>query len=139
MRFGVAVHVLVMLALEEGARTSTGIAASVNTNPVVIRRILGLLQAAGLVRGHTGAGGGFELARWPENVSLAQVFRAVEADGPAPPAHRPNRKCPVGRHVSAVLASIGTQAERAFLASLARHTLADAVARVRREAGAELS
>jgi Rrf2 family protein len=138
VRFGVAVHVLVMLALEERPQTSAYVAASVDTNPVVIRRILGRLRAAKLVRGHTGPGGGFELARPAASITLEQVFRAVEP-GAAPPTHRPNRKCPVGRHVSGVLAAIGSQAERAFLASLARHTVADTVGRVRREAGAALS
>lgn len=138
-RFGVAVHILVMLALFDQPQNSARVAESVDTNPVVIRRILGLLQRAGLVRGRTGPGGGFRLARAAQAVTLEQVFRAVEADGAAPPAHRPNRKCPVGRNVSTVLASIGRRAERAFLATLAGQTLADTASQVRRRAGVELS
>jgi len=92
----------------------------------------------GLVRGRTGPGGDFRLARAAQTVTLEQVFRTVEAGGAAPPAHRPNRKCPVGRNVSTVLASIGRRAERAFPAALAGHTLADTVGQVRRRAGAGL-
>jgi Rrf2 family protein len=139
VRFGVAVHTLVMLALFDEPQNSTRIAESVDTNPVVIRRILGLLERAGLVHGRTGPGGGFRLARPAHAITLEQVFRAVEASGAAPAAHRPNRKCPVGRTVSVVLAAIGKRAERAFLSALAGQTLADAVGQVRRGAGAGLS
>ena len=48
-RFTVTVHILALLALEQKPLSSKYIAASVNTNPVVIRRILGLLSRAGLV------------------------------------------------------------------------------------------
>ncbi len=139
VRFGVAVHILVMLALDGEAQNSARIAESVDTNPVVIRRILGLLQRAGLVHGRTGPGGGFRLARGAQSITLEQVFRAVEEGGPAPAAHRSNRKCPIARNVSTVLATIGNRAERAFLATLAGLTLADAVTQVRRSAGSELS
>jgi Iron-dependent Transcriptional regulator len=48
-RFSVAVHILTLLAHEQGrALTSEYIAGSVNTNPVVIRRMLGLLSKAAL-------------------------------------------------------------------------------------------
>ncbi len=139
VRFGVAVHILVMLALAGEPQNSARIAESVDTNPVVIRRLLGLLQRAGLVRGRTGPGGGFRLARPAQAITLDQVFRAVEDEGPAPSRHRANRKCPIARNVSTVLAAVGERAERAFLATLARQSLADAVGQVRKAAGAELA
>ncbi|GHO72696.1 hypothetical protein KSD_04670 [Ktedonobacter sp. SOSP1-85] len=60
-RFTVALHTLSWMALVARQReivTSDQIAASVNTNPVVIRRILGLLEKAHLVivQHRTGAG-----------------------------------------------------------------------------------
>jgi DNA-binding IscR family transcriptional regulator len=66
-RFAVATHVLTSLALaaedDPGARlTSDELAASINTSPVVVRRIIGRLQAAGLVVAQTGRGGGAALA-----------------------------------------------------------------------------
>jgi len=132
VRFAIAVHMLVLLALGEEIQNSATIAGSVRTHPVVIRRILGLLVRAGLVTGRTGPHGGFRLARTADSITLDEVFRAVEQDGAAPPAHRPNPKCPVGRHVADVLGTIGERAEQAFLGSLARETVAGAARRVRR-------
>ncbi len=132
VRFAVAVHVLVLLALSDQARNSAVLAGSVGTNPVVIRRLLGLLQRAGLVHGRTGPGGGFRLARPAASITLADVFRAVEGGGAAPARHRPNAACPVGGAVPAVLQRIGERAERAFLASLAGETLAGTARRVSR-------
>jgi Rrf2 family protein len=136
VRFAVAVHVLVLLALAEEAQNSATIAESVGTHPVVIRRILGWLQRAGLVTGRSGPRGGFRLARDPGAIPLDEVFRAVESDGAAPPAHRPNPRCPVGRHVSRLLDTIGSRAERAFLGALAAETVAGTARRMRRESGA---
>src|SRR5438876_1217231 len=45
-RFAVAVHALTLLASEDRPLTSEHIAGSVNTNPVVIRRVLAALVAA---------------------------------------------------------------------------------------------
>ena len=50
-RFTVAIHILSLLALTKGeSRTSEELATSVNTNPVVIRKILGILRKAGLIQ-----------------------------------------------------------------------------------------
>ena len=125
VRFAVAVHVLVLLALGDEPVSSALLAGSVGTNPVVIRRLLGLLRRAGLVRGRIGPGGGFQLARPAGAITLEDVFLAVEGGGAAPARHRPNAACPVGGAVPQVLRRIGERAERAFLASLAGETLAD--------------
>jgi Rrf2 family protein len=136
VRFAVAVHVLVLLALAEEPLSSASIAENVNTHAVVIRRILGLLQRAGLVVGRSGPGGGFRLGRTPESITLDQVFHAVDESGAVPLTHRPNPKCPVGAHVSSVLCTVGRRAEKAFLETLGGQTLAATVNQVRRKAGA---
>lgn len=138
VRFAVAVHVLVLLGLHDEPQSSALIAGSVSTHPVVIRRILGLLQRARLVVGRTGPGGGFRLARAPETITLDEVFRAVEEAGAEPARHRPNPRCPVGCNVASVLDDIGANAGRAFLGALAGQTVGDAIRKVRRRAGAAL-
>jgi len=78
-RYAVALHVLVALAdLGGEGATSELLARSVNTNPVVVRRILGMLVQAGLVAGKGGRGGGYHLAREPKRIPLDAVLRAVE-------------------------------------------------------------
>ncbi|MFZ1701010.1 MAG: Rrf2 family transcriptional regulator, partial [Pyrinomonadaceae bacterium] len=69
-----AVHILTMLAKagDENVKSEC-IAGSVNTNPVVIRRILGQLNTAGLVASQTGAFGGTRLAKLPGDISLCEI------------------------------------------------------------------
>src|SRR5437870_12962868 len=95
-RFAMAVHVLAVLAYKEGDPvTSALLAAGVNTNPVVIRRLLLALQRAKLVETRKGVGLGSRLSRSPARINLAQVFRAFEAEeSSAVPSRRPNHACP---------------------------------------------
>ena len=61
-RFAVAIHTLVLLAAKVGKPTSSDyIAGSVGTNPVLIRRLMGDLRAAGIVGSRAGATGGFSM------------------------------------------------------------------------------
>jgi Rrf2 family protein len=133
-RFAVAVHVLSLLALEESGEpvTSDYVAGSVKTNPVVVRRILGLLRRAGLVRIQPGPRGGARLARPASKILLADVYHAVE-DGQLLSLHRnaPNPRCPVGRHIGSVLGRVFGEAEAALEATLRRRTLGDVVGSVR--------
>jgi len=81
-RFAVAVHALAVLAWHTQAPCSSReIAASVATNAVVIRRLLGQLARAGVVEASYGARGGFRLARPAAKISLRDVYAAVEEGG----------------------------------------------------------
>jgi len=138
-RFAVAIHILTLLTQEPDVpATSEYIASSVNTNPVVIRRTLGGLRRAGLVRSQGGAGGGWRLARDAEAITLRDVYRAVEEEDEAvfPLHHRPpNPNCPVGRHIQRALAVHFAAATRALEDELARRTVADVLREVRALAG----
>ncbi len=79
-RFAVAVHALSLLAHHGRALDSPFIAGSVNTNPTVVRRVLGKLARAGLVSTQEGAGGDTTLARAAARITLADVYRAVEGE-----------------------------------------------------------
>jgi Rrf2 family protein len=127
------VHVLAVLAYKEGeAVTSALLAGSVNTNPVVIRRLLRLLQAAGFIETHKGAGAGSRLNRAPGHITLADVYQAVETDEPfAAHAKRPNQSCPVGNCIQAALEKVFASAEAALQQELAKTTLADILESVR--------
>jgi Rrf2 family protein len=126
-RFAFAVHVLALLAQQEGVPLSSEIiAGSVNTNPALIRRLLTMLAQAGLTTSQLGAGGGALLARAPGNITLLEVYRAVE-ESQLFGLHReePNPACMVGRNIQHVLRGIMDDAQRAMEASLAARTVAD--------------
>lgn len=127
-RFAFAVHVLALLSLQAGVPLSSEmIAGSVNTNPALIRRLLTMLADAGLTTSQLGAGGGALLARAANQITLLEIYRAVE-DTQLFGLHReePNPACIVGRNIQGVLRSIISEAQQAMEASLAARTLADA-------------
>lgn len=125
-RFAVSVHILAYLAYRQRAAVPSGeIAASVDTHPVVIRRLLSALVKARIVTAQKGATGGFALALPPARISLRDIYRAVEphpARGLAPFA--PNPRCPVGAHIHAILESTLLQLQASMEAGLAHVTLA---------------
>ena len=132
-RFAMAVHVLAVLAYKQGDRvTSSYLAASVNTNPVIIRRLLLTLQKAKLVDTSKGAGSGSRLDRSPARISLAEVYNAVEEeDAFTMPRREPNKRCPVGQCIQDELERVFSSAENAMLEQLGRKTVADIVNSVR--------
>src|SRR3954452_4346845 len=104
-KLSVGIHMLTIFALKRGdGLTSEFIAGSVNTNPVVIRRLLGSLRDAGLVESKTGVGGGWSLLVDPERISLLDILRAVEPHNELFALHRsePNHECPCGLYIQEV-------------------------------------
>src|SRR5689334_5646686 len=127
-RFAVAIHTLLVLAAKSGQPTSSDyIASSVGTNPVLIRRLMGELRAAGLVASRAGATGGFVLAKEMERIGLDEVYRAVEADPLFARHEKINPKCPIGRAVGPLLDRVLGEAESTMLRSLKSTTLAELV------------
>ncbi len=126
-QFSMAVHVLAMLAgSRDDNMKSDCIAASVNTNPVVIRRLLSQLNQANLVTSQTGANGGTRLARCPNEINLAEVYKAVSCGEVfALRTASPNKDCPVGRNIEAVLCDLQKEIDSSIEEKLSKHTLQD--------------
>ena len=133
--FTIALHILTWMASASQQleiMTSDQIAASVNTNPVFIRRILGRLHKAHLVNVHRGTSAGWTLARPSESISLLEVYQAVQQQ-PLFELHHtlPNQVCPVGRSIQPALNHFYSDAEAAMKQQLAQvsvaHVLAEAV------------
>lgn len=124
-RFAMAAHALAVLAQSREGYSSAFVASSVNTHAVFLRRILGELVAAGLVAAREGRAGGYRLARPAGEITLADVYRAVEPEGPLTesPAE-PNVRCPVGAGMRRAFARTAGVAEDGLLAALARETVA---------------
>ena len=124
-RFAVAVHILTIMArAKDEPIKSDQMASSVNTNPVVIRRILCELARAELVTSQTGAAGGSRLARKPNQISLCDVYQAVEG-GDVFVLHRqpPSRRCPIGGNIETVLGEVLEEVNLAVERALARTTI----------------
>jgi Rrf2 family protein len=134
-RFAVAVHITALLATMEGQPcTSEWIAGSVNTNPVVVRRLLSALAKAGLVSSTRGSTGGSVLARPADGISLLDIHRAVdEEEEPALHNQPPNKDCPVGRNIQTVLVRVMERADAARDAVLSTTKLSEVVGALRFE------
>jgi Rrf2 family protein len=131
-RFAVGVHLLTALAANPGkVLRSEDVADSVSTNPVVVRRLFSLMTGAGLIRPRLGPGGGFELARPAMDITLRNVFAALES-GVLFTEHRspPSASCPVGAHILPVLREATERAAEALEEELSRTTIADIAAEV---------
>ncbi len=127
-RFTVAVHTLLAIYVlgKEYKMTSDFIASSVNVNPVVIRRTLSSLKAAGIIDVKAGSGGA-ALIKDADDITLYDIYTAVDCvDGDLFNFHEnPNPECPVGKNIHAVLDTHLTDAQTALENELKSVTLSD--------------
>jgi len=125
-RFTIAVHILSIIQQNPSTIcTSEFMAESVNTNPVVIRKILSYLKKAGIVQVRRGTGGA-SLTRGLDTLTLLEVFRSVEVVEEDQLFHlheNPNPDCPIGANIQAVLELILVQAQEAMEQVLANITM----------------
>lgn len=106
-RFAMATHIMTALALENGKLNSGYLAESLNTNPVVVRRILSELQKAGLLTTEAGRSGGARLARKASAITLYDVYAAVDVgDLFAYNPNDPNKQCPLSCKMRSVLSPV---------------------------------
>lgn len=131
MKCSVAVHCLLFIWEARGkARvTSTLLAQSTGCNPVVIRNILSALKKAGLITVPRGQGGA-ELCRDPEQITLYQIYAALEPQGLTSligihPCD--GRACPVAQNIRRVLRHPYRQIEDAIAATMDGITLASLI------------
>ena len=132
-RFAVAVHVLSLMAWAgEEPLKSEQVAESVNTNPVVIRRMLLDLAQAGLVVSQTGSMGGSRLATDPAKTTLLDVYQALECGGVFSLSRKPpSRECPVGVNIETVLGEVLQEVDSAVELVLKNITINDVVQRLK--------
>lgn len=125
-RFSVAVHILCLLGMNRGEhQTSEWIAGSVNTNPVVIRRLIGMLKKANMVQVRAGTGGA-TLMKEPSDITLLDVYQAVEVVGEGELFHmheNPNPECLIGANIQNVLEGVLGRAQIAMERVLAGITI----------------
>ena len=129
-RLTIAAHTLAWIGLYQRqgheVATSEQIAGSANTNPVVIRRLLGELRQAGLVESRRGIGAGWTLTRELKSITLLDVYDAIEP-GPLFALHRaaPDEGCVIGHGIQPALQDVYAGIECTVRAELAKTTLED--------------
>ncbi|WP_066073087.1 Rrf2 family transcriptional regulator [Neobacillus soli] len=129
-RFSVGIHILSLLEINKGGVSSSDfIAKSVNTNPVVIRKIIGMLKNAGLVNVRPGIAGA-EPARDLSEITLLDVYKAVNVvqEKALFSVHEsPNPACLVGRNIQDTIGPLFSEAQLAMEKSLGNVTVEDVV------------
>ena len=133
-RLAIAIHTAGILAVMKdcGHISSEKIAESVSTNSVVIRRIIGLLVKHKLVEVQMGTGGGSRLTRPPDEITLAEIYLALEEGALFQvPLLKNEHCCSLGITVRPVISEVLQEAENELLKKLQSITLADVMQNVK--------
>lgn len=113
---------------------SQRLAASVNTNPVVVRRLLLALRRARLIETFTGKHGGARLRKKPNQIPLVAIYDAVACRPVIPMNERKAfQQCHVSCHMKSIMRGVAESTEQAVREHLRGISLAQLVRKVRRE------
>jgi DNA-binding IscR family transcriptional regulator len=129
-RFTVGVHILALIELnKESISSSEFLAGSVNTNPTLIRKIMGMLKKAKLIDVQPGIAGA-KLAKESSNIKLLDVYKAVDVvqDKELFSVHEnPSPLCPVGRNIQDSITPVLSAAQLALEKVLGNVTIEDII------------
>ncbi|EAZ81995.1 Rrf2 family transcriptional regulator [Algoriphagus machipongonensis] len=124
-RFATAIHILTLLAdSEEEWMSSDWIAGSININPVMVRKEIGVLTKAGLVESRKGKVGGSKLAKRSSDIRLDEIYLAVKnSDVLGKKNLKPNVLCPIGKNINQKLGSLFSEIDNSVIDELHGKTL----------------
>ncbi|MGQ5708877.1 Rrf2 family transcriptional regulator [Lactobacillus sp. PSON] len=128
-RFSDSIHLLAFIHIFQGkvSLTSDNIASSIETSPVMVRRLMGELKKAKLLETRHGAADP-KITKPLNEISLLDIYLAVEKDKPLFEIdYNTNPKCPVGGNIQSTLEEFYSQAEIAAKAKLNQTKLSDVV------------
>lgn len=130
----IALHIVGFLASANGAPlTSETMAAVYGTNPVMLRRVLGKLQKAGLVNTQRGIHGGSTLSRPASEINLREVYEAVQEEKSVLPKYSDKCSGPVAPVLGDYLNNLFSEAEEALRSKLEQVSVAQMDRSVRRK------
>lgn len=125
-RLSLALHTLGHMAGDPTQmQTSASIAEHAGTNPVVVRRVLGKLREAGLLTSEKGHAGGWRLARPPSEITLADVYLALDESLVATGGEEAAPVCSVEHILQRKVASVLEEIEQSLVERLAVTTIAE--------------
>ena len=134
-QFSIATHIMVSLGYASGAEVNSAlIAGSVNTSYSFVRRTLARLSKAGLVETATGKRGACWLARPARDISLLEIYRAVDAPKAFAIHNYPvERRCTVSCNIKSALSRVLDETQKALEQRLSRISLAQVISDLHRK------
>ncbi|RYE24499.1 MAG: transcriptional regulator [Sphingobacteriales bacterium] len=115
VRFATSLHILTLLATAGSELLSSEyIAGSVNVNAAIVRKALSNLREHGMVDTKEGKNGGSCLAKPANKISLADVYKSIQAENLLGRVNIPNPECPIGKNVNKYFNKVNAAAEQAF-------------------------
>ena len=133
-QFSIAVHLMIALGFNGCGKqvTSSHLAASINTSPSFVRRILAKLSKANLVSTTTGKSGFCLLAKRAEDISLLEIYKAVDAPLTFAIHDYPVQShCFVSTNIESVMQKVLERAQNSFEGNLAETNLAEVIAEIK--------
>lgn len=129
-RASVALHALAHLVKRQAPVTSEELGKCLQTNPVVIRRVLGELKKKGIVDSEKGHGGGWIITKHPKQISFSEVFDALgEKLVPEAPKLDEDEQCLIMRTLALIMSDFLSDAEMLLDKRLKQISLYDIVNR----------
>ena len=122
-KFTLAIHICLFLKFKnQDLVSSQQIADSVDTNPVVIRRLIGCLRESGIIGSVTGSKGGFFLKQSSEKITLWEIYNCVK-DNDLFNKPKPNPDCVVSSNLSQLVEEAYNNAENSMKPVLDKTTI----------------
>lgn len=129
-QFSVAIHILTLLATEQEPVSSQYIAASINSNATLVRKICRYLKEGNLISSNQGVSG-YSLKQPETSILLGQVFQIIfnQETHFAKIHGNTNPDCYVGKNISSALDSIYSEVDQAILKQLNNYSIQDVINR----------
>jgi len=124
-RFATAIHIMTLLAKSpQDWLSSEWIAGSINVNPVVVRKEIGVLREAGLIVSKQGKEGGSQLSKKAESITISEIYSVVKnTDVLGKKNQNPNPACSVGKEINSHLNNLFIETDQLVLNFLGNKSL----------------
>ena len=137
VQFASSVHIMLALALlnkfdNTKLPNSDTLAGSISTNPVVVRRLLSLLNKAGLIVSTRGKNGGVQLAKNPADITLKDIYLALQIEDVVKPHNKPPQKeCPISCSIHSIMCFVAEGYQKTNLKYLESLKLSELIKKIK--------
>ncbi|WBV59919.1 Rrf2 family transcriptional regulator [Chryseobacterium camelliae] len=124
-RFATAIHIMTLLAKSpQDWLSSEWIASSINVNPVVVRKEIGVLRESGLIISKQGKEGGSQLAKSATAITISEIYSVVKnTEVLGKKNQNPNPACSVGKEINNHLNDLFIETDQLVLNFLGNKSL----------------